>query len=183
MTDQVERLEPYYHPELGAQMRPCQTLGGYVRFAEYQAILAVDPASETKEGEDCERCGGTGVIDLSNPQLQRFECQDCNGTGEAVEIPMPPDTLIKVGMLADVEGHGTDIPIEGISIALCPRQDPAAEGFPRGYGDLGPKPTAAEATQIEAALLPYAVFSLGRGGWCYGRQVRAVRENGDEHEG
>jgi hypothetical protein len=110
-------------------------------------------------------------------------------TIDAVELPMPPDTLIKVGMLADVEGHGLDIPIEGISIALCPRRDLAAEGttavlYESGGGERNEVgPTAVEVPIIEVALLPYAVLSLGQGGWCYGRQVRAVRENGGKDEG
>jgi len=37
---EVERLEPYEHPELGAQMRPCQTLGGYVRLQDYEQVVA-----------------------------------------------------------------------------------------------------------------------------------------------
>lgn len=44
----VERLEPYEHPELGAQMRPCQTLGGYVRFSEHEAALV----KARKEGRE-----------------------------------------------------------------------------------------------------------------------------------
>lgn len=35
---EIERLEPYEHPEMGAQMRPCQTLGGYVRYSDHQAL-------------------------------------------------------------------------------------------------------------------------------------------------
>lgn len=35
----VERVEPYEHPELGAQMRPCQTLGGYVTFTDYENLV------------------------------------------------------------------------------------------------------------------------------------------------
>jgi hypothetical protein len=108
-------------------------------------------------------------------------------TIEAVELPMPLDTLIKVGMLADVDGHGDGLPIEGISIALCPRRDGAAEGtsavlVKSGGGDQEEIPaTAVEVGAIEAALLPYAVFDLGRGGWAYGRQVRRVHEGeGDE---
>jgi hypothetical protein len=37
---EIERLEPYEHPELGAQMRPCQTLGGYVTVPAHQQVLA-----------------------------------------------------------------------------------------------------------------------------------------------
>lgn len=97
-------------------------------------------------------------------------------------VPMPLDTLIKVGMLADVEGHGDGLPIERISIALCPRRDPAAEGtsgvlFKSGGGDSEEVPaTAIEVEAIEAVMLPYAVFSFGAGGWGYGRQIRAVRD-------
>lgn len=110
---------------------------------------------------------------------------DSRYTIEAVELPMPPDTLIKVGMLADVEGHGLDILIEGISIALCPRRDPGGEntGDYVDWPSADEPPTAVEVPVIEAALLPYAVLSLGQGGWAYGRQVRAVRENGGKDEG
>ena len=99
-------------------------------------------------------------------------------TIEAVELPMPPDTLIEVGMLADVEGHGDRTPIEGISVTLQPRRDLAAEGIKAvGMGTV----TAVEIPAIEAALLPYAVFDLGNAGWCYGRQVRRVyNEDGSE---
>lgn len=38
MSDKVERFEPYEHPELGAQMRPCQTLGGYVKLPDYEEV-------------------------------------------------------------------------------------------------------------------------------------------------
>lgn len=104
-------------------------------------------------------------------------------TIDAVEVPMPLDTLIKVGMLADVEGHGSKLPIEGISIALCPRRDAAAEGADlRLSGETFV--TAANVTAIEAALLPYAVFGFGPGGWAYGQQIKKVyNEDGSEHEG
>lgn len=95
-----------------------------------------------------------------------------SNTIEAVELPMPLDTLIRVGMRADVEGHGAGLPIKRISVATCPHRDPAAEGA--GKGIEGDPPTAVEVGQIEAVLLPYAVFDFGEGGWCYGRQVRAV---------
>lgn len=105
---------------------------------------------------------------------------------EAVDLPMPLDTLIKVDMLADVEGHGDGLTIKGISVATCPRRDPAAEGA----GDIiagtvmavdGSLPTAVEVGQIEAALLPYAVFGFGQGGWAYGRQIRRVyNEDGSQ---
>lgn len=110
---------------------------------------------------------------------------DGHWTIEAVEVPMPLDTLIKVGMLADVEGHGDRLPIKRISVATCPRRDPAAEGA----GELvegieGDPPTAVEVGQIEAVMLPYAVFDFGDGGWGYGRQIRRVyNEDGSEHEG
>ena len=98
----------------------------------------------------------------------------------AVDLPMPPDTLITVGMPADVEGHGDRIPIKVISIALCPHRDPAAEGGDEYLsGFVGPHPTAIEVGQVEAALLPYAVFDLGSGGWCHGRQIRRVYEAGE----
>lgn len=94
-----------------------------------------------------------------------------------VELPMPPDTLIKVGMLADVEGHGDGLVIEMISVTLQPRRDPAAEGV-EAVTEVG---SAVEIHAIEAALVPYAVFDLGDGGWCYGRQVRRVcNEDGSE---
>lgn len=99
-------------------------------------------------------------------------------TIEAVELPMPLDTLIKVGMRADVEGKGIEMPIEGISIALCPRRDAAAEGTALHLSGES-FVTAKTATAIEAALLPYAVFDLGKRGWCFGMQVRAVRAKGD----
>lgn len=108
-----------------------------------------------------------------------------SNTIEAVELPMPTDTLIQVGMLADVEGHGEGLPIEGISIALCPRRDPAAEGtaavlIKSGGGETQEiSATAVEVDAIEAALLPHAVFGLGPGGWAYGRQVRRVYEKGE----
>lgn len=105
-----------------------------------------------------------------------------SNTIEAVELPMPIDDLIKVGMLADVEGHGDGLPIEGISIALCPRRDPAAEGTDLRLSGM-PIVTATNVTAIEAALLPYAVFGFERGGWAYGRQIRRVYEKGAEHEG
>jgi hypothetical protein len=113
---------------------------------------------------------------------------DGHWTIEAVEVPMPLDTLIKVGMLADVEGHGDRIPIKRISVALCPRRDPAAEDSERalaGRGDADEQPvTAAEVEAIEAVMLPYAVFDFGEGGWGYGRQIRRVyNEDGSEHEG
>lgn len=98
-----------------------------------------------------------------------------------IETPMPLDTLIKVGMLADVESHGEGIPIEGISVTLCPRRDPAAEMSGKD-GWIRDEVTAVEIGQIEAALLPYAVFDFG-GHWCYGRQVRRVYEKGAKHEG
>lgn len=102
-------------------------------------------------------------------------------TIEAVELPMPPDTLIKVGMLADVEAHGDRIPIKRIGVTLQPGRDPAAEGTVQmdssAWGDL----TAVEVPAIEAVLLPYAAFDLGNGGWCYGRQLRRVyNEDGSE---
>lgn len=110
-----------------------------------------------------------------------------NNTIEAVEIPMPLDTLIKVGMLADIEGHGTGLVIERISIALCPRRDAAAEGtssvlIKSGSGEQEEIPaTAVEVEAIEAALLPYAVFDFGKGGWGYGRQLRRVyNQDGSE---
>lgn len=105
---------------------------------------------------------------------------DGHWTIDAVEVPMPLDTLIKVGMLADVIGHGLDLPIKGISLTLCPRRDPAAEGTELAPGIEavdGLKATAIEVEGIEAALLPYAVFGLGDAGWCYGKQVTAVRES------
>lgn len=106
-----------------------------------------------------------------------------SNTIEAVELPMPIDTLIQVGMLADIEGHGEGLPIEGISIALCPRRDPAAEGAGEFVeGVEGDPPTAVEVGQIEAALLPYAVFDFGEGGWGYGRQIRRVYEATDDRE-
>lgn len=112
-----------------------------------------------------------------------------SNTIEAVELPMPINTLIQVGMRADVEGHGEGLPIEGISIALCPCRDVAAEGTSAvlvksvGGGQEEIPATAVEVEAIEAALLPYAVFSFGPGGWAYGRQVKRVYEKGAEHEG
>lgn len=99
---------------------------------------------------------------------------------DAAEVPMPLDTLITVGMLADVEGHGDRIPIKGIAITLQPRRDPAAEGF--DLSRAGGSFVSAKAAQaIEAALLPYAVFDLGSGGWAYGRQIRRVyNEDGSD---
>lgn len=109
-----------------------------------------------------------------------------NNTIEAVEIPMPLDTLIKVGMLADIEGHGAGLVIERISITLCPRRDAAAEGTSSvlirtvGVERQEEIPaTAVEVEAIEAALLPYAVFDFGKGGWGYGRQLRRVYEAGE----
>lgn len=96
-------------------------------------------------------------------------------TIEAVELSMPLDTLIKVGMLADVDGHGDGLKIEGISVALQPSRDPAAEGTGEMIEHISTA-SAVEVLAIEAALLPYAVFDLGRGGWAYGRQVRRVHE-------
>lgn len=98
-----------------------------------------------------------------------------SNTIEAVELPMPLDTLIKVGMLADVDGHGDGLSIEGISVTLQPRRDPAAEGMGEQIDSI-PGASAVQVLGIEAALLPYAVFDLGRAGWCYGRQVRRVHE-------
>lgn len=111
-----------------------------------------------------------------------------SNTIEEVELPMPIDDLIKVGMLVDTLGHGCGMTIGGISVALCPRRDAAAEGTAAAWwvGEDNPA-TAAEVPQIEAALLPYAVFGLThdghQAGWCYGRQITRVYEKGDEHEG
>jgi hypothetical protein len=91
-------------------------------------------------------------------------------------LPFPPDTIIAVGMRADVADHGLDLKIERISVSLCPTRDVAAEGvfeWPAD-GEDNP-PTAIEVPQIEAALLPYAVFDFG-GHWAYGSQVTAIRE-------
>jgi hypothetical protein len=99
-----------------------------------------------------------------------------------VTLPFPPDTIIAVGMRLAVSDHGLDLKIKRIAVSLCPNRDIAAEGVgewaPGVEGDL---PTAVEVPQIEAALLPYAVFDFG-GHWAYGSQVTAIRE-GDEHEG
>jgi len=96
-------------------------------------------------------------------------------------VPMQLDTLIKVGMLADVEGHGEGLPIEGISISLCPRRDPAAEGADIRVADEQDERTAVEVGQVEAVMLPYAVFDFGSGGWGYGRQIRRVyNEDGSD---
>lgn len=97
------------------------------------------------------------------------------------EVPMPLDTLIRVGMLADVEGHGDKLPIEGISVALQPRRDPAAEGVQPHVPETA---TAVEVPAIEAVMLPFAVFGFGPGGWAYGRQIRRVyNEDGSDYEG
>jgi len=98
---------------------------------------------------------------------------------DEVELPMPPHTLIQVGMNADVEDHGDRLPIEGISVTFCPSRDAAAEGnevvVDTEDGERTGS-TAAEVVAIEASLLPFAVFDLGKAGWCYGRQIKAVHE-------
>lgn len=101
-------------------------------------------------------------------------------TIDAVDLPMPLDTLIKVGMLVDVEGHGDGLTIAAISLTFQPRRDPAAEGTKVSNHAAA---TTVEVPQIEAALLPYAVFDLDKGSWCYGRQIRRVYNDGSEHEG
>lgn len=126
---------------------------------ETRELQIADSEADAKNREFCRR-----LVEVATPVR-------VSSVGDS----MPLDTLIKVGMLADVEGHGDGLRIERISITYQPRRDPAAEGTGRELEAIGDA-TAVEVAAIEAALLPYAVFDFGKGGWCYGRQVRAVRE-------
>jgi hypothetical protein len=147
------------------------TLRGELR-EEKEVVVALE---ESKT--DCERLLSKKIKEFVDACRERDEAHSANEQA----LPMPPDTLIKVGMLADVERHGDRMPITGISVTFCPRRDPAAEGADGEY--TTPESTAVAVWQIEAALLPYAVFDLGQGGWCYGNQVRRVyNEDGAEDD-
>lgn len=89
----MERLEPYEHPELGAQMRTCQTLGGYVRYSDYEKLEAENRRkeqireSEVVEAEERRNCHenlrrrAERERDQERQRIEEERCESCDDTG------------------------------------------------------------------------------------------------------